>query len=386
MIGTMPKYVIIISLVLAIFGYYGRRSTMSQYAASSMESSQSKYEQSQYCLSGYRSQFNIDQHNPSYRDLCGDGTNFGGNIDDPELYVLSGSHYLTGSSPVSINWELQPLTKYLFGFASAFTGNPMIIQYFMAVISLVLLYFVCRQFMSLTLSLLPPLLLLVDPLFIDQLNAPYLDLSVVMWLLLYLLFLSRRKYQIDWWWGGVALGALALSKSFSLGIIVAGLGAIVMYRSSLSFYIKSALIAILIYCLGYIMFFMRGGSIADFVTLHFDILRFYKSYVPEYPKGEIFRLIFTGEWRTWWGDKGLVASPLYSLLWPLSTITTFFAITQKKLRQKLSIHLLWIFISLGFISLRLLFPRYLLPVLPSMYLVLVYSLSQISLKISPNNS
>lgn len=381
MVGYMPKYAIIMALILATFGYVGRRINQAPYLASTIESSQSKYEQSQYCLSGYRSQFNIDQHNPSYLELCGDGTSFNGNIDDPELYVLSGTHYLAGSSPVSINWELQPLTKYLFGISMRFFGNPMIIQYVMGVITLVLLYLLSKRLMSPLLSLIPPLLLLVDPVFIDQLNAPYLDLSVVMWLLIYLLFLSRAKYHLDWWWGGVALGALALSKSFSLGIIVAGLGFVAMYHTYLRFYIKSILIAILIYCLGYVMFFVRGGSIADFVTLHLDILRFYKSYVPEYPKGEILRLIFTGQWRTWWGDKGLVASPLYSLLWPLSTITALFALTQKWLRQKLSLHLLWIFISLVFISLRLLFPRYLLPVLPSMYLVLVYCVLQIGKKI-----
>ncbi len=311
----------------------------------------------------------------NHSQYCQPECSFEGNIDDPELYSLAGYNYINGGSPTSINFELQPLTKYLFGLSIVLFGNALPAQFIFALATLILVYLLAAKLnLGKLVSFVPVILLMIDPLFIDQLKRPFLDLSVTMWLLLYLLFLARAKYQLDWWWGGVALGALALSKSFSLGIIVAGLGFVVMNRSSFNFYIKSAFVALATYILGYMMFFVRGGNLIDFIALHIDILRFYKSYVPEYPKGEVFRLIFTGQWRTWWGDKGLVASPFYSLLWPLSTISVFLALTQKKFRQKLSIHLLWIFISLGFISLRLLFPRYLLPALPSLYIIFVYTL------------
>lgn len=340
---------------------------------------ETEYRYSQYCLQGFRDQHAIDPLLPEYAEVCENNSEFRGNIDDPGLYTFAGITYLKGESPAAINWETQPLTKYIFGLSISLFRTPLVAQYLFGLGSLVVLYLLGRRVLPSYLSVLSPLLLLLDPLFRDQLTSAYLDLSVTFWVLLYLLYLGKNK---PWWLGGIILGLLALSKSFSLGILAAVVG--MFYMRDILSYLKTLLVSLLIYLLGYTMFFVRGHGLLDFAELHLSILRLYRSYVPEYPKGEIFRIIMTGQWRTWWGDKGVVTSPFWSPLWAFSLLASIYAGLSKRLRANtgLFIHLIWVCFALIFISLRLVFPRYLLPVLPSMYLLLVYALYSLVASVS----
>ena len=328
-----------------------------------------QYRYSQYCLQAYRDQHGIDSLLPEYGRECNNNSEFRGNIDDPELYTFAGERYLEGKSPASLNWESQPLTKYFFGFSLYLFGNVMFAQYALALASLYLLCVLSRRVLSPMFALIPSLLLMVDPLFIDQLRHSYLDLSLTFWVLLWLLYLGSKNRDKLWWVGGVVLGALALSKSFSFGILAATVGLIVAPYG----YLKAILVSIFTYFAGYTMFFVAGHTPLDFLTLHVNTLWLYRSYVPEYPKGEIFRIVATGQWRTWWGDKGLVPSPFYTPLWTIGLVSALYLALCHQVRQHhvLFLHLVWVFLVLGFISLRLVFPRYLLPLLPSLYLLLV---------------
>ena len=326
------------------------------------------YRSLQYCLTDYRAQHRIDQLLPEYSRECDANPQFLGNIDDPELYTLVGERYLEGKSPTSLNWESQPLTKYLFGLSSALFGTPLPVQLVLGLLTLIALYYLARALLPPYLSLIPPILLAIDPLFRDQLVRPYLDLSVTFFALLWLLYLGQRG-QTKWYLGGIILGALALSKSFSLGILAAVLGLIIAPRA----YLKTLAVAVITYLFGYTMFFVAGHTLLDLLTLHVNTLRLYRSYVPEYPKGEVFRIIIIGAWRTWWGDKGLVPSPFYTPLWTIGLVSALYVALCRQVRKHhlLFLHLVWVFLVLGFISLRLVFPRYLLPLLPSLYLLLV---------------
>jgi len=242
------------------------------------------------------------------------------------------------------------------------------IQLVLGLLTLIVLYYLARALLPPYLSLIPPILLALDPLFRDQLVRPYLDLSVTFFALLWLLYLGQRD-RAKWYLGGIILGALALSKSFSLGILAAVLGLIIAPRA----YLKTLAVAVITYLFGYTMFFVAGHTLLDLLTLHVNTLRLYRSYVPEYPKGEVFRIIIIGAWRTWWGDKGLVPSPFYTPLWTIGLVSALYLALCRQVRKHhlLFLHLVWVFLVLGFISLRLVFPRYLLPLLPSLYLLLV---------------
>lgn len=314
-----------------------------------------------------------------HSQYCVPDCEFRGNIDDPELYSLAGYHFVKGADPSQINPEVQPLTKYFFGLSILWFGTALPVQLIFGVLSLILLYYLGRHILGDYLALAPPLLLLIDPLFLDQLIRPFVDLSLTFWILLYLTFLSSSRYQAHWWWGAIVLGALSLSKSFSYGILFSLITMVIFYlqktQDSSRLLLKIFGIALATYLAGYLAFFVRGNSISDFILLHYQILRLYKGYVPEYPKGEIIRLIFSGQWQTWWGDKGLIPSPFYSYAWPLALLAYFGTIlTHLRQHHQIRIHLVVITIVLLFISSRLMFPRYLLPALPSLYLVLAYLL------------
>lgn len=334
------------------------------------------YRYSQYCLIEFRNQFSLDTHYPEYSRNCSDGTEFRGNIDDPELYVLAGQHYMRGESPTAINWELQPLTKYFFGM---FSQNPWLVQYLYALGVFYLLYKLSKQILlrsNFFVHLIPGVLFLTDRLTLEQLNNPYLDLGQTFFILLFVYYLWRylaTNHRVSF--VALGLGLVALSKSFSIGILLGLFSIISIYlidKNKMGIYLKSLYISVVVYLLGYAAFFAYHQPL-DFITLHIDILRYYKSYVPEYPKGEIFRIIFTGQWRTWWGDHGLISVSTWSILWPISILSTLTIINQR-LRQNPLIFMssIWIGLYLLFVSLRLVFPRYLLPILPFAYLNLTY--------------
>ncbi len=339
------------------------------------------YRYSQYCLIEFRKQFSLDTHYPEYSNNCSEGTEFRGNIDDPELYVLAGKYYVRGESPTSINWELQPLTKYFFGL---FGNIPRLVQYFYALGIFYLLFMLSKKTLlssNFSIHIIPGILFITDNLTLEQLTNTYLDLGQTFFILLFVYYLWRyissnyRVYSVS-----IALGLVALSKSFSIGILLGLSAFIAIYlidKKKLGKYLWSLYISILVYLLGYTAFFVYHKPL-EFLTLHIDILRYYKSYVPEYPKGEIFRIIFTGQWRTWWDNHDLIKVYSWSILWPISLLSTL-TLLKLKMRQNplIFISTLWIVIYLLFVSLRLVFPRYLLPILPFAYLNLTYLLFHI---------
>jgi len=301
-----------------------------------------------------------------------------GIIEDDELYTLAGFRYVTGQDVSSINFELQPLTKYLFGGSVLVFGNAIPAQILLSLILLVEVYFAAYLlFKQSSFSLIPVTLLVSDKLFLQQMTHPYLDIAQSIWILALLLLISRPKItnKISLLIGIVVAG-IALSKSFMIGSIAAGiaLGYLVIYRRiTLKQSLAVGTIALSGYCLGYLPYFLHH-SLSDFVTLHLNIIKLYRSNVPEYPKGEVFRIIFTGQWRRWFGDFGLAKVTEHTWLWPLSLLVTVISLFEKKVRK--NVHLWWVIGYVIVISLKLVFPRYLLPILPSLYIMLVYQISR----------
>lgn len=317
-------------------------------------------------------------------------------IDDPELYTYAGSKYLQGTDPSNLNFEMQPLTKYFFGISTLVFGTPIAFQLISGGLLLFFLYISSLQFLPPYLAILPSLFLIYDHLFINQLSHAYLDLFQTTLITLSLLLLIRSRAVSRYvYFTLICLGLVALSKTFSVAIL--------LYIAMMIFiffftpkHIRRLLffswVPITIYLIGYSIFFLYHPNLVDFFKLHLNILRLYRSYVPEYPLGEIYRIIFRGQWRMWYGDYGLRPAEFWSILWPSSIATTFgfllFQMSQvfspfpglrslpQTIRSKLAdihplilIHSVWFAIYLIFISFRLVFPRYLMPLLPSSYLI-----------------
>jgi len=301
-------------------------------------------------------------------------------MGDDELYSLAGAKYIEGEDPSKINFELQPLTKYLFGISIKLFGNPLVIQFLIGILLLAMTAYSGKLLGLGKWTIAPIVLLSFDKLFQEQMLTAQLDLFQALAFQIYwvLFYLAMRKNFSRWTWVMIWLGIAALSKSFSVGVLAFGVSLIFLLwqkRSLLKDYFKNSIWAVVVYFLGYLMFFITGNGLVDFFWLHWRILKLYAGYVPEYPKGEILRIIFLGKWREWYGSFGLMKVKVWSVLWPAG----FLAVVGSLLRQatptrKSFVMLLsfWSLIYIGFIGIRLVFPRYLMLVLPNFYLLLVY--------------
>lgn len=290
-------------------------------------------------------------------------------IEDAPLYTYAGLQYIQGGDPSLVNFELQPATKYLFGISTILFGNPVFVQLGLYGILIILTFFVAQKILGKnSLSLLASLLVSLDPLIRSQSHTVYLDLSQAVCILLFLL-IAPKKIPIA---TGITIGAVALSKSYMIGGLV--FAVYVCWqgfeKKHLKNYIHAAIASSITYSIGYSMFFVAGHTVLDLVELHWRILKLYKGYVPEYPKGEIFRIIFTGEWRKWYGDFGLSKVSEWWLLWPVALVSTIWTVSTHKWKNQndhTQLAMLFMLLYGVAISLKLVFPRYIIPLLPLLY-------------------
>jgi hypothetical protein len=298
-------------------------------------------------------------------------------MGDDELFSLAGVKYIEGKDPSSICFELQPLTKYLFGISIKLFGNPLVIQFLIGILVLAITAYSGKLLGLGKWAIAPVVLLSFDKLFQEQMMTAQLDLFQTLAFQIYwvLFYLAMRKNFSRWTWVMIWLGIGALSKSFSIGVLAFGVSLIFLLwqkRSLLKDYLRNSIWAVVVYFLGYLMFFITGNGLVDFFWLHWRILKLYAGYVPEYPKGEILRIIFLGKWREWYGSFGLMKVKTWSILWPAG----FLAVVGSFSRRTNFAMLLsfWSLIYIVFIGLRLVFPRYLMVVLPNFYLLIIYYL------------
>lgn len=302
-------------------------------------------------------------------------------IQDPPLYTYAGIQYMAGSDPASINFETQPLTKYLFGLTTLIFSNPLLLQLILYVTLIILTFFLgIRMGLNERWAILPTLLISLDPLIRQHAHTAYLDLMVTNVITLFLLVVASANPIFL----GMIIGIIALSKSFMIGSIVFAsyILAKLIAKSKIRPIVITALIALATYTVGYGFYFYHHHNLVDFFNLHIDILKLYKGYVPEYPKGEIFRIILTGQWRKWYGDFGLATVSEWWVFWPIGIIGSIYTISKTKLSSiKLSqlFPAVFFILYLTTISLKLVFPRYIMPLLPLMY---VYTVKAILAKSS----
>jgi hypothetical protein len=84
-------------------------------------------------------------------------------------------------------------------------------------------------------------------------------------------------------------------------------------------------------------------------------------------------LFLTGFYKSWWGDHGIVRSPVWSILWPVSFIVSlinfFILLKRKKINLQLFVSLLPI-VYLFYLGVQAPFPRYFILILPFFYMTL----------------
>lgn len=191
-------------------------------------------------------------------------------MSDSDTYQATGYLYATGSDPTKYNFQHPPLIKYLFGVSILLTGNPYWVQIIFGLIFLFLTYFLSSKvLMNRIIKIIPPLLLIVDPLFGSMMTETLLDLGQAVFALGYIILVFF--FPEAWIFQGIILGLFAASKFWSTAVVIVGLVYIFKLfikkeKINLSKVVLSFVLAFITFSLIYIVSLIKGLNIFFFLA------------------------------------------------------------------------------------------------------------------------
>ncbi len=299
-------------------------------------------------------------------------------IGDDGLYAYAGWEYIHGLDPTSFNAEIPPLGKYVIGITTIIFGNQNIFALLSGIFVLISLFFLNKIiFKDNFLAFLPVAFLSFDPLFYTQIRAPFLDLLYLGFLLLTFLFFLKERFFV----AAIFLGLMMATKaSASTFVIVAfAMFAYLVYmkhREYIKKFILSLGISVGVFLLTYSVYFFKGHTPIEFLSVQKWIFNFYTAGAKGDPTTAL-QMLFTGNWPTWWGEVQKI--PEWHILWPISLLACVYYIYKvfpKRKPYPSVLFAFWIVIYLIFLAFVPVWPRYLLLILPFMYTLSVWVLSK----------
>jgi len=315
-------------------------------------------------------------------------TKGGAPIPDHIVYGYAAWEYIHGKNPTLINPEMPPLGKYLMGISILVFQRIQISSLMLGFLSLILVFLIGKTILKSTiLALIPVIILSFEPIFIGQLDTALLDIYHLFFILLafYFFILAQRK-NLFFIPASLALGGVIAVKFYAAGIIVAfswELYLIIIrnYRGLINL-IVSLPLAILVLMASYFKIFLEGESLRRFFGIQKWMWDFHSQGKFLVPIGSIWQLIFLKKWITWWADRRPLPAPDWQITWPITTIIslTMGALALLKKRRwpsEANILLTWIIVYFTFLTFGIIYPRYLLPLLPFTYILSILALKMI---------
>jgi len=233
-------------------------------------------------------------------------------IDDHDLYAYSGWHYLNTGKLETVNIEHPPLGKYLIGLSIIIFNQQNIGQLFWGGLFLILFYFLSEKSLkNNSLSLLVVFFFSLEKIFTYQLTHSLLDLPLAVFLLsLFLITKARFKNKnIKTFFQGIFLGLIAGTKYPTLaGVVFLTLVIYFLLKKEdyfLSKITKISLIGLIVFLSFYYPFF-KTNNLASFIDLQIKALKIHLSHLPEYPKGQVVKVLLFNRWLTWWEIKNIL--------------------------------------------------------------------------------
>lgn len=292
-------------------------------------------------------------------------------MSDSDIYIATGYLYAKGESPTLHNFQHPPLMKYLFGFSTLMTENPLYVQMFFGFVFLILTYFLgTKIFKNIWLALLPTGLLLMDPVFSGMIEGAYLDLGQAVFALLFIILalFYPKKYALQ----GVTLGLFAASKFWSTAIIFVVLiytFKILVKKEKIDYkkVIFSFAVAFLVFSTIYLKAFIDGRRAFNIFAFLGRDLKFMMSHNSAGNFGGPILLFLTGFFSPWW-KSGVARALDWSILWPIGLICSTILAIKSKFKGAESLIYLLPAVYLLFISTGVPFTRYFLIILPFIYI------------------
>lgn len=307
-------------------------------------------------------------------------------IGDDGLLAYAGFQLAHGLSPEKINPEMPPVGKYLLGFSILLFGNPGVFVFIFAVFSLALMFLLGRQiFRDNAWAILLVLLFSLDPLIFSQFWPAWVDIFqlfflLLSWLLLFKILKTEKASQLRWYFlTGGAMAFFSESKPAILLplLVIFVVIAVLKHRSlkALFFFLGGfALVELLVYS----RYFYLGNSLLDFLRLQKFRLNFYLSSTLKPHPEALLKILFTGKFPDIVSRQPVLVRE-WSLLWPVITLAGLTTATLTFLKKSLKNKSLALFLwgSTGLYFFVPIYPRYLLVLLPFLYLFTVKAVSQL---------
>lgn len=307
-------------------------------------------------------------------------------LSDSDIYLASGVLYAKGESPTKFNFQHPPFLKYLFGYSVLLFGSPYPVQFFLSLSFIFLIYLLgILAFKDCLVSILSISFLILDPVFWETSQLTLLDLGQSVFSLLFLIlffYFPKRIYL-----AGISLGLLFASKFWSLSLFFVLFLAVYKFLFlERKYFLKNKafifLIGIFVFFLSYTVDFLSGKSPFDIFFLQLKTLKFMLFHNNTSIFGNLFLLFTSGYYLSWWKEGVWVKSEIWNFVWPFSFLSSILGIfIFSKNKKILFIFVLPLFYFLVNLS-NTAFTRYILFVLPFLYLSLSFFLLLIFKRLS----
>lgn len=314
-------------------------------------------------------------------------------IGDDGLYLYEGYRLIRGGDPTLLNAEVPPLGKYLIGTHILALGNGYLYGLTTTILLLAAACFLTKRLTNnITLSLAVTVLLATDPMITNQYALTMLDSLQSLWLLLYILalFLMRtasKQHIMRSMIAGIALGLFSETKAPLLAPLLTLCGIYYLLvttkklRNVLGFLVGIAIG----YLIPYVPYFASGHSLMEWMKVQKWIVSFYRHSNLTPTWGSALTSLFTGMYQNIFSRAWTRASE-WSPVWGIMTIASaslLFAgrspLTHRTLRFSAGILLL----ITGFYSVIPFWTRYLITILPLLYIIGAIMLSRLFPKRHP---
>lgn len=308
-------------------------------------------------------------------------------VGDDVVYAYAGAKYILGTNPILIMPEHPPLGKNLIGLSALYLKNEYYFSILSGVFALFSFYLLTQMLLkNKIISLLLTIFLGFEPLFVANYFLTLLDLMILGLINLYFYFFikySRNKKYLYLLIDGLIFGLIISVKFYglSLPLIISSLIFLILKKDykGMVVYALSLSISFLILIVNYFQFFLKGNNLISFLKLQKYIYLFHT----QGRKNDIFltpsllTLIFQGRFHI--GGGQFKNENHFSIFWPISFLIFLIFITktffEKKIRnEKTLIIILWVAVYSFFQSLTYTNARYLILLLPYLYLFLTYFL------------
>lgn len=312
-------------------------------------------------------------------------------IGDDGLYLYEGYRLIRGGDPTISNAEMPPLGKYLIGTSIVLFGNGHIYGLIITLLLLLTTYILAKKILKETfLALAAAMLLATDPLITNQYTLTMMDALQALLLVIYLALLARiengRRHVFYILVSGLTLGLFSGTK---LPVLTPLLGIAGIWHLFTQSKKTQDIILFLIgvaagYLLPYTVYFFQGHTVMDWLKIQKWIVMFYRQGNISPTWGSSITTLLTGYYQNLFSHAWERAAE-WSPVWGLLTLATPAAIVAWiKTKKKETLSLLIPSIALIIIGIYAIIPfwtRYLVVILPLLYIAGIATLSRIPSKI-----